>query len=183
MVAAPARGLDSQLDDSIRIGPRCRWCPRAALPWAADLVALSSSQTLGCGTKLANFTARADAMVQNADILRIRACSGSVVLPFTSSAANNSAGRVGGVMRSTVRSLGVVGFVIACVFTLGWSTPLATLVQLLGTTALIMGGTQHPLINPSDRLPDVDGQPDLRILGERTRRRSTACPPAMSGTR
>jgi PE-PPE domain len=61
-------------------------------------------------------------------------------------------------MNSTLRSLGVVGFVIACVFTLGWSTPLATLVQLLGTTAMIMGGTQHPLINPSDQLPDVDGQ-------------------------
>ena len=60
-------------------------------------------------------------------------------------------------MGSTVRSLGAVAFVIACVFTLGWSTPLATLVQLLGTTALIMGGTQHPLVNPSDRLPDVDG--------------------------
>ena len=60
-------------------------------------------------------------------------------------------------MGSTVRSLGAVAFVIAGVFTLGWSTPLATLVQLLGTTALIMGGTQHPLVNPSDRLPDVDG--------------------------
>ena len=60
------------------------------------------------------------------------------------------------VMRATARSLGVVVFVIGCVFTLG-RTPLTTLIQLLGTTALIMGGTQHPLVNPSDRFPDVDG--------------------------
>lgn len=61
-------------------------------------------------------------------------------------------------MRSALRSLLVIAFVVVGVFTLGWAAPLATVVQLLATTALIMGGTQHPLVDPSNRLPDVDGQ-------------------------
>lgn len=36
---------------------------------------------------------------------------------------------------------------------------MATLVRLLGTTAMVIGGTRHPLVNPSDRLPDLDGRP------------------------
>ena len=60
-------------------------------------------------------------------------------------------------MRRPVRSLVVITFVISCVVAFGWSSPLAALVQLLGTTALVMGGTQHPLVDPSLRLPDVFG--------------------------
>jgi len=63
-------------------------------------------------------------------------------------------------MRTSIRSLGLIGLVIACVVAFGWASPIATLIQLLGTTALIMGGTQHPLIDPTDRLPDVNGLPN-----------------------
>ena len=63
-------------------------------------------------------------------------------------------------MRAAIRSSVVAGFVFACVLALGWASPLATLVRLAATTALIMGGTQHPLVDPANRLPDFDGKPN-----------------------
>ena len=46
------------------------------------------------------------------------------------------------------RSLGVIVFAMASVLTFGWASPAAVMVQLAGTTALIMGGTGQPLVNP-----------------------------------
>lgn len=60
-------------------------------------------------------------------------------------------------MRAAGRSLKFVVLVIACVFAVGWAAPLTTLVGLLGSTALIMGGTGHPLINPNTRGVDGNG--------------------------
>jgi hypothetical protein len=156
MAAAPVRGLDSQLDDSIRIASGTGGVARG-FARSADLVALSSirNSVLGESWRISPLGGPQGCRMRTS--CGFGACSESVVLPSTGSAANNSAGRGRWIVRSTLRSLGVVGFVIACVVTLGWSTPLAALVQLLGATALIMGGTQHPLVNPSDRLPDVDG--------------------------
>lgn len=58
------------------------------------------------------------------------------------------------------RSFTLTGVAFASALTLGWASPLAALVQLTATTALIMGGTQHPLVDPSDRLPDFGGNPN-----------------------
>ena len=51
-------------------------------------------------------------------------------------------------IRSTARSLGVMLAAIAGVIVLGWSGTMTTVAQLLATTSFIMGGTQHPLVNP-----------------------------------
>jgi PE-PPE domain len=87
----------------------------------------------------------------------MKAQIGSAAIPLTGSAAKKCCiGERWGMGRMR-RSLVVIAFVVSCVFALGWPSPLAALVQLLGTTALIMGGTQHPLVDPTVRLPDVDG--------------------------
>ncbi|MGA5463521.1 PE-PPE domain-containing protein [Mycobacterium sp. NPDC050041] len=49
-------------------------------------------------------------------------------------------------MRNQLRSLGVAGGAVAAAVTFGLASPLPSMVQLLATTALIMGGTEHPLV-------------------------------------
>ncbi|WP_269892566.1 PE-PPE domain-containing protein [Mycobacterium hippophais] len=49
-------------------------------------------------------------------------------------------------MRTTLRSLGLAGGAVAAAVTFGLASPLPSMVQLLATTALIMGGTEHPLV-------------------------------------
>lgn len=69
-------------------------------------------------------------------------------------------------MRASVRSLGLGTVAFAAVLALGWSSPIATVVQLLGTTAFIMGGTQHPLVNPNAPEPPVGGHPSYATVEE-----------------
>ncbi len=57
------------------------------------------------------------------------------------------------------RSLGVIVFAMASVLTFGWASPAAVMVQLAGTTALIMGGTGQPLVNPFKQEASVGGLP------------------------
>ena len=57
------------------------------------------------------------------------------------------------------RALIILGFVVASVMAFGWSSPATVAVGLLGTTALIMGGTAQPFVNPYNRQADVDGLP------------------------
>ena len=57
------------------------------------------------------------------------------------------------------RALIVNGFVGTSVMALAWMPPAAIGVNLLGTTALIMGGTGQPFVNPFVRDPNVDGLP------------------------
>ena len=57
-------------------------------------------------------------------------------------------------MRSGIRVLGPVTVVIAAVLALAWTSPMAAVVHLLADTAvnetiLVMGGNQHPLVNPA----------------------------------
>ena len=57
-------------------------------------------------------------------------------------------------MRSNIRVLGPATVVIAAVVALAWASPMAAVVHLLADTAvnktiLVMGGTQHPLVNPA----------------------------------
>lgn len=57
-------------------------------------------------------------------------------------------------MRSGVRMLGPVTVVIAAVLALAWTSPMAAVVHLLADAAvnktiLVMGGTQHPLVDPA----------------------------------
>jgi hypothetical protein len=53
-------------------------------------------------------------------------------------------------MKAIARSLVVILIALIAVPALAVSVTLTTAVQLLATTALIMGGTQHPLSNPPD---------------------------------
>lgn len=55
-------------------------------------------------------------------------------------------------MRAQLRSLGILVGAIATAIMLGWATPLPAMVKLLATTALIMGGTEHPLLRPDGEL-------------------------------
>ena len=57
-------------------------------------------------------------------------------------------------MRSGVRVLGPATVAIAAVLALAWTSPMAAVVHLLTDTAanktiLVMGGTGHPLVDPS----------------------------------
>ena len=56
-------------------------------------------------------------------------------------------------MKSIARSLVVILVALIAVPALAVSVTLTTAVQLLATTALIMGGTQHPLSNPTGYEP------------------------------
>uniref|UniRef100_A0A5Q5BPK2 PE-PPE-like protein n=2 Tax=unclassified Mycobacterium TaxID=2642494 RepID=A0A5Q5BPK2_MYCSS len=63
-------------------------------------------------------------------------------------------------MRGPVGSLLAVFTAIAGVVLLAFSGMLTGIVQLLATTALIMGGTDHPLSTPPDTISFVDGYMD-----------------------
>ena len=52
-------------------------------------------------------------------------------------------------MRVMARSLGIVLLAVLGAIALAASWTMTTAVQLLATTAFIMGGTQHPLVNPN----------------------------------
>src|SRR5262245_52383621 len=58
-------------------------------------------------------------------------------------------------MRGALRSLWVAVLAVAAVVTLAVSFTTVTAIQLLASTALIMGGTNHPLIAPTDQPPFV----------------------------
>ena len=60
-------------------------------------------------------------------------------------------------MKAIARSLVVVLVALIAVPALAVSVTLMTAVQLLATTALIMGGTQHPLSFPTDSDAFVNG--------------------------
>ena len=60
-------------------------------------------------------------------------------------------------MRVIARSLGIVLLALLGAIALAASWTMTTAVQLLATTAFIMGGTQHPLVNPNMQEPDVGG--------------------------
>ncbi|WP_142386859.1 PE-PPE domain-containing protein [Mycobacterium hubeiense] len=60
-------------------------------------------------------------------------------------------------MRRTLRSLSVVLLAVAGTVALGVSTAMTAAVQLLATTALIMGGAAHPMSTPPDSLDFVTG--------------------------
>ena len=66
---------------------------------------------------------------------------------------------VGRLVGKASRALIVNGFVGTSVMALAWMPPAAIGVNLLGTTALIMGGTGQPFVNPFVRDPNVDGLP------------------------
>ena len=51
-------------------------------------------------------------------------------------------------MRVMARSLGIVLLAVLGAIALAASWTMTTAVQLLATTAFIMGGTGHPLVNP-----------------------------------
>ena len=53
-------------------------------------------------------------------------------------------------MKAIARSLVVILVALIAVPALAVSVTITTAVQLLATTALIMGGTQHPLSTPPD---------------------------------
>jgi hypothetical protein len=59
-------------------------------------------------------------------------------------------------VRAVVRSIGVLLLGIAAAMLMGFSSALASVVALAATTALIMGGTQHPLSVPPDTQGFVD---------------------------
>ena len=59
----------------------------------------------------------------------------------------------------TSRALIVNGFVGTSVLALAWAPTAAVGVGLTGTTALIMGGTGQPFVNPYVRQANVDGLP------------------------
>jgi hypothetical protein len=63
-------------------------------------------------------------------------------------------------MRTRSCSLGLVGAAVAAAVTIGWSAPVPTRFDLLSTNALIMGGTNHPLVQPDGSLE----QPDQWVL-------------------
>ncbi len=70
-------------------------------------------------------------------------------------------------MKAIARSLVVIFVALIAVPALAVSVTITTAVQLLATTALIMGGTQHPLSTP----------PTIRISSSRrtwTRRTTTS---------
>ena len=52
-------------------------------------------------------------------------------------------------MRVVARSLGIIVLALFGAIALAASWTMTTAVQLLATTAFIMGGTQHPLVNPN----------------------------------
>ena len=60
-------------------------------------------------------------------------------------------------MKAIARSLVVILMALIAVPALAVSVTLTTAVQLLATTALIMGGTQHPLSSPTDPTDFVTG--------------------------
>ena len=60
-------------------------------------------------------------------------------------------------MKAIARSLVVILIALIAVPALAVSVTLTTAVQLLATTALIMGGTQHPLSLPTDTDDFVTG--------------------------
>ncbi len=64
-------------------------------------------------------------------------------------------------MKSIARSLVVILVALIAVPALAVSVTLTTAVQLLATTALIMGGTQHPLSNPPDTNEFISDYMDL----------------------
>ncbi len=64
-------------------------------------------------------------------------------------------------MKSIARSLVVILVALIAVPALAVSVTLTTAVQLLATTALIMGGTQHPLSNPPDTNQFISDYMDL----------------------
>ena len=68
-------------------------------------------------------------------------------------------------MRVIARSLGIVLLALLGAIALAASWTMTTAVQLLATTAFIMGGTQHPLVNPNVQEPDVGGN-DSYALSE-----------------
>jgi hypothetical protein len=69
----------------------------------------------------------------------------------------HAGGLAGGVliMRVAVRSLWVAVLAMTAVISIAASWTLATAIHLLATTALIMGGTDHPLVAPTDLPPFV----------------------------
>lgn len=73
-------------------------------------------------------------------------------------------------MRAQIRAAGWVAVIVGAVVALGWSTPMAAFVQLLATTALIMGGTEHPLVSAtSDDYGEDPGFVDAYVDGVRER--------------
>ena len=66
-------------------------------------------------------------------------------------------------MKAIARSLVVILIALIAVPALAVSVTLTTAVQLLATTALIMGGTQHPLSLPTDPNDFVTGYMDQAI--------------------
>lgn len=54
-----------------------------------------------------------------------------------------------GVMRRCFSSLSAIFLVLGSVVALTWAATMTAVVQLLASTVMIMGGTGHPLVNPS----------------------------------
>src|SRR5690606_37849302 len=74
---------------------------------------------------------------------------------------------VTGGVRATVRSAVLVGCVLTTVLALAWVSPMPAMVQVLAKTMLVIGGTGHPLVDPSGPGRPVDGWPyPSRPLGE-----------------
>jgi hypothetical protein len=59
-------------------------------------------------------------------------------------------------MRALMRSIGVVMLGVAAAVFIGFSSALVSVISLAATTALIMGGTMHPLSFPPDTQDFVD---------------------------
>ena len=73
-------------------------------------------------------------------------------------------------MRVMARSLGMFVLALLGAIALAASWTMTTAVQLLATTAFIMGGMEHPLVNPNG-VPEPVGRPQLPVGGARVRRR------------
>jgi hypothetical protein len=71
-------------------------------------------------------------------------------------------------VKRSLRSLGFVATVIFAVCALGWSSTMTAIVQLLATTAFILGGTQNPLVDPNGFDPPPMGNHSLVDSGSAT---------------